>query len=164
MEYGEALNSKDDLKGRDGVDLLARMIYAEARGESSEGKRGVAFVAQNRKDHATKAAEFGGTTWEGVLLKSGQFAMTGTAALKPDTSSQAWADCLDIAQNLGDKTNPIGACLWFCTNKTFGNKTKTENGVEKYCFGNPTSSNAVFKEIVEKCVIGNHTFFRVTGY
>ena len=41
MEYGEALNSKDELKGRDGVDLLARMIYAEAGGESSEGKCGL---------------------------------------------------------------------------------------------------------------------------
>ncbi len=67
MKYGEALNSKDELKGRDGVDLLARMIYAGARGESSEGKCGVAFVAKNRKDHATKAAEFGGTTWEGAF-------------------------------------------------------------------------------------------------
>ncbi|TCL55228.1 hypothetical protein EDD76_11668 [Kineothrix alysoides] len=30
MAYGDALKSTDDLKGRDSVDLLARMLYSEA--------------------------------------------------------------------------------------------------------------------------------------
>lgn len=154
MEYGEALNSKDDLKGREGVDLLARMIYAEARCESFEGKRGVAFVTKNRKGHPKKAKEFGGTTWEAVLLKPTRFSMTGTAALKPDTSSQAWADCLDIAQNFSDKINPIGACLCFYTNSNYNNIASTENGVEMYKFG---KNDPI--PVVEKCIIGNQTFF-----
>ncbi len=95
----------------------------------------------------------------GCLLKSGQFAMTGTAALQPDTSSQAWADCLDIAQNLAGKTNPIGTCLWFCTNSYYNKVVSTENGVEKYKFG---KNNPI--PVVEKCIIGNHAFFRVDGY
>ena len=40
MAYGEPLNSTDDLKGRDGIDLLARMIYSEAGNQSEKGKRG----------------------------------------------------------------------------------------------------------------------------
>lgn len=38
--YGEALTSISQLKGRDSVDLLARVIYDEARGESWAGKQG----------------------------------------------------------------------------------------------------------------------------
>lgn len=155
MEYGEALNSSDDLKGRDSVDLLARMIYAEAQGESFEGKCGVAFVAQNRKDHPKKAKEFGGTTWEAVLLSPNQFSV----ALKPNTKSQAWADCLDIAQNLSDKTNPIGSCLWFNANDVYAKRSQTVNGVEQYAF-----SKGKYKDVVEKCVIGGHTFFRIIEY
>lgn len=158
MEYGEALNSTDDLKGRDGIDLLARMIYAESRGESFEGKCGCAFVAKNRKEHK-RAGEFGGNTWEGILLKEKQFAMTGDAALKPDTSSQAWADCLDIAQNLSDKTNPIGECLWFNGNSYYATRISIEDGVEKYRFGSRDP-----QVVDQKHVIGNHTFFRISGY
>lgn len=153
MGYGEPLNNESDLKGRDGIDLLARMIYAESANQSYEGKCGCAYVAKNRKDKNSK--EFGGDTWEGVILKASQFAVS----LKPDTSSSGWTDALDIAQNLSDKTNPIGGCLWFNTNKKYGERTRTVNGVEQYAF-----SNGNYKDVTEKYVIGNHTFFKITGY
>lgn len=134
MGYGNALNSKDDLKGRDGIDLLARMIYSEAGNQTEEGKRGCAFVAKNRKDR--NETQFGGNTWEGVILKANQFAgMTTTHALKPDTTSDAWKDSLDIAQNLSSKTNPIGGCLWFNTNSLYQKQSRTEGGREYYKFG-----------------------------
>lgn len=158
MSYGEALNSTDDLKGRDGIDLLARMIYSEAGNQTEKGKRGCAFVAKNRKDR--NETQFGGNTWEGVLLKAYQFSgMTTTNVLKPDTSSDGWKDSLDIAQNLSKKTNPIGGCLWFNTNSLYSKQTKTEGGKEYYKFG-----SGAYNEVVEKVVIGNHTFFRVSGY
>lgn len=158
MAYGDPLNSFDDLKNRSGEDLLARMIYAEARGESEKGKRGCAFVAKNRVDK--NSSEFGGDTYSGVLLKSGQFAgMKTAAALKPDLSSSAWADCLDIALNLSSKTNPIGTCLWFVTNSYYNDHSTTSGGVEKYTFG-----GGVYTEVVEKVIIDNQTFFKVSGY
>ena len=158
MTYGEPLSSADDLKGRDGVDLLARMIYGEAGNQSEQGKRGCAYVAKNRKDKNT--SEFGGNTWEGVLLKKNQFTgLTSSNGLKPDTTSDAWKDSLDIAQNLSSKSNPIGSCLWFNANSTYNNQSKSENGKEYYRFG--TGS---YNEVVEKAVIGGHTFFRIVGY
>lgn len=158
MAYGEALSSTADLKGRSGIDLLARMIYSEAGNQSEEGKRGCAFVAKNRKDKNT--TEFGGNTWEGVILKANQFAgMTTSNALKPDTTSSAWSDSLEIAKNLSKKTNPIGSCLWFNTNSLYAKQSKTESGKEYYKFG-----NGAYNEVTEKVVIGNHTFFKISGY
>lgn len=158
MAYGEALNSTDDLKGRDGIDLLARMIYSEAGNQTEKGKRGCAFVAKNRKDRNEK--QFGGDTWEGVILKANQFAgMTTSHALKPDTTSDAWKDSLDIAKNLSSKTNPIGGCLWFNTNSLYKKQSKTEGGKEYYRFGSGS-----YNEVTEKVVIGDHTFFKVSGY
>ena len=61
MTYGEKITS-DERFNRTGLDLLARMIYVEAEGESEMGKRAVACVARNRKDHK-KASKFGGTTY-----------------------------------------------------------------------------------------------------
>ena len=55
MGYGDSLSSTNDLKGRDGIDLLARMIYSEAGNQSEEGKRACAFVAKNRKDKSLVA-------------------------------------------------------------------------------------------------------------
>lgn len=157
MAYGEPLNSADDLKGRDGIDLLARMIYGEAGNQSEEGKRGCAFVAKNRKDKNSN--EFGGNTWEGVLLKKSQFYGLTNNGLKPDTASNAWKDSLDIAQNLSSKSNPIGSCLWFCTNSYYKKTIETKNGKEYYSFVQGTPL-----EVVEKVIIGDHTFFKVTGY
>ena len=42
MTYGEKITS-DERFNRTGLDLLARMIYVEAEGESEMGKRAVAL-------------------------------------------------------------------------------------------------------------------------
>lgn len=158
MEYGEALNSKADLYGRDGIDILARMIYGEAEGECFEGKCGCAFVAKNRKDRNSK--EFGFDTWEGVLLKPGQFSgLDRPVILKPDTSSQAWTDSLYIAQNLSDQDNPIGGCLWFNGNEKYNERVSIVNGEETYTFASGSA-----RKVVEKYVIEGHTFFKLSGY
>lgn len=163
--YGEPLENKgtsewdlSEFAGRDSVDLLARMIYSEARGESYKGKQGCAHVAKNRK--AKNTTEFGGNTYEGVLLKKYQFAgMTTESARKPDLTSTAWKDSLEIASNMATTTNPIGSCLWFVTNTYFKSHSRTKDGVEEYTFDGTN-----YRKVVEKVVIGNHTFFRVQGY
>lgn len=160
MGYGEPLSSSSNLKGRDWIDLLARMIYGEAENQTEEGKRGVAFIAYNRKQK--NLSEFGGNTWEGVLLK-GFDGIRSARALKPDTSSQAWKDSLDIAQNISSKTNPIGKCLWHNTKEAYNLHIRNAGGQgdpEQYKF----SDLYGYRDVVEKKTIGDHIFFRVSGY
>ncbi len=160
-DYGKALSSTSEYTGRDSVDLLARVIYGEAEGESEEGKRGVAFVVANRK--AKNSSEFGGNTYEKVILYkvNGTYsfnAMETTRCLKPNTSSQAWQDCLRIASNMVTNVNPIGSCLWFNGKSYYNSVIKITNGIEQYTFGSG------YRDITEKYTIGNHIFFKVTGY
>ena len=157
MTYGEKI-TENELSSRTGLDLLARMIYAEAEGESEMGKRGVAFVARNRKDHS-KASEFGGTTYKQVILFRNDFKSKTTARfLEPNLDSEAWATSLNIALNMDTMTNPISACLWFNTPAAYSANSRVENGQEQYNFG------AGYKNVIEKKVLGNHIFFRVEGY
>ncbi len=128
MGYGEPLKNEgkdkwdlSEFEGIKSVDLLARMIYSEARGEIKKGKVACAYVAKNRKDDGN----FGGTTFKSVLLESGQFeGMTTESARKPDTSSDAWDECLDIASDLDGQTNPIGNRLYFLAYKPTSSKAK----------------------------------------
>lgn len=110
--YGEPLENLAGLtefEGRDSVDLLARMIYSEARGEEWVGKQGVAHVAKNRK-----ADGYWGDTYESVLLYENQFAgMTTLSAREPDLTSPEWSDSLYIASNVNSQSNPIGNRLYF---------------------------------------------------
>lgn len=158
MAYGDQLNSFEDYAQRTWKDLLARMIYSEAGNQTEEGKRGCAFVAQNRVDKDSD--EFGHTMKE-VLLKESQFSgMTTKNALKPDTDSDAWRVSLDIAMNLSSKENPVGACLWFNTNALYDELTREVNGIVYYHFKNSETE----REVIERKTIGNHTFFRLSGY
>lgn len=117
MTYGEKI-SASDMSNRPGLDLLARMIYVEAESESEMGKRAVACVARNRKDHKY-ASRFGGTTYKDVILASGQFNSVGKPKfLQPNLESTAWKDSLNIALNMDTVVNPISACLWFNSNDT----------------------------------------------
>lgn len=160
MAWGDPIQDKADLTEfdpLDPVDTLARLIYSEARGESQTGKAGVVWVVSNRVDK--NRIEFGGNTYKGVCLRQGAFdGMKTLAARQPDTSSQAWKDCIKEALAESRSSNPIGKCLWFVTNTLFSSKVKKINGSEYWNFGTGD------KKLVEKVVIGNHTFFRVEGY
>jgi len=50
--------------------------------------------------------------------------------------------------------------MWFVTNSYYEDNSRTYNGQEQYTF----NGGSTWKNIVEKNVIGSHTFFRVTGY
>ena len=157
---GACLTNKTGLtefNGLDSVDLLARLIYSEARGESLQGKRGVYHVVANRK--AKNKSEFGGNTVAGVVLRSGAFAgMTTSNARCPETSSSEWQDSLSVAQNGG--SNPIGSCLWFNRYDTYDDNSRpASGGGEEYSF-----DGEKYTKVVEKVEIGDHIFFRLSGY
>lgn len=159
--YGEALTDKTGLSefyGQEDADLLARLVYSEARGESVEGWQAVAHVVRNRVVKNT--SEFGGGTYSGVILKSGQFAgMTTAAARVPDTSTSQWNDILYIALTVDNQTNPIGNALWFWKNSLFDNNSRTtsDGQLQLYFVGR-------WQDVTYKKVIGNHTFFLIAGY
>ncbi|MNJ51819.1 Cell Wall Hydrolase [compost metagenome] len=164
MAAGDCLTNKgsdewdfSEFDGLDSVDLLARLIYSEASVESLTGKRGVYYVVSNRK--AKNSSEFGGNTVAGVVLKKSQFSgMTTNNARCPDKDSTAWKDSLSVASNGG--TNPIGKCLWFNGNDKYKERITTDkDGNEFY-----THPGSTAKKVVEKVVIGKHTFWRVEGY
>lgn len=158
MGYGDPLASTADLYDRSAIDLLARMMYGEARGESSTGRSACMWIAKNRV--ARNSSEFGGSYYQDVILYPGAFLGVWTdAALRPDLSSAAWNDCLSIAQNYySSYGNPIGTCLWFNTTSYYNSVIRVVNGVEQYNLGTG------YLNVVEKYVIGNHTFFKVQGY
>lgn len=135
---------------------MARTIYSEAMGESYTGKVAIYHIAFNRLKKNMK--EFGTPTMKDVLLKTpgGFDGLTTYYARNPNVYSQAWRDCCDIASTAG--SNPIGNCLWYNTNLVFASKTFTSGGYTYYRF------NSGAKKIVEKVIIGKHTFFRVEGY
>lgn len=146
-----------EFTGLDSTDILARLIYSEARGESMTGKRGVYYVVVNRK--AKNSSEFGGNTIAGIALKKYQFSgMTTSHARCPDNDAQSWKDSLSVAGNGG--TNPIGKCLWFNTNAKYKERITTDKDNNEYY----THPGSTAKLVVEKVVIGNHTFWRVKGY
>lgn len=162
MGYGDPLNSTNDLKDRSQTDLIARMLYSEARGESDQGRRGCGYVVRNRM--AKNSSEFGGNSYSGVILKKYSFeGMTTESALKPDINSTAWKECLELAQkfflNPDSIVNPIGTCLWFVTNSLYKNKIKKSGSTESYTF-----NGRDYVKVTEKKVIGGHTFFIVQGY
>ncbi|UUZ82882.1 cell wall hydrolase [Paenibacillus sp. P26] len=159
--YGEKLTDQTGLSefnGQEDEDLLARLIYSEARGESVEGWQAVGHVVRNRKVKNT--SEFGGGTYSGVILKPGQFVgMTTAAAREPDTSTKEWNDILYIALTIDNQTNPIGKALWFWTNTLFDkNSRTTSTGQPQLYFVGK------WQDVTYKKVIGNHTFFLVAGY
>ena len=90
-------------------DLLAALIYCEARNQPYEGQVAVAAVVMNRVRHSSWP-----NTITEVIYQSGQFgpAMTGlldsvlASGEYSDTARQAAADALA-------GSNPIGDCMYF---------------------------------------------------
>ncbi|MEK4277679.1 cell wall hydrolase [Paenibacillus sp. FSL R7-0026] len=160
MAMGDPLPNLPGLTEFDNIDttdLLARLIYAESSTQSKTGKAGVAWVVSNRVDK--NLSEFGGNTYKGVILKTNAFeGMTSINARQPNTSSTAWTDSVEQALASSRLSNPIGKCLWFVTNTYFASKVIKSGATEYWNFG------AGNKKIIEKKVLGDHTFYRVEGY
>ena len=155
MAIGEKLDSFDDLKGRDSVDLLARTLYGETENDS-ESRVGVAWVVINRKND--KTYEFKNlNTIEEIVLQDGAFSCfydhNLAKCLAPDTSSSVWKNCVSIAKNPTSYPNPIGDKLFYTQIDVFNDKTKTEDGKLLYKMGRK------WVVVTSKIQKGEHMFF-----
>ncbi|OXS61426.1 cell wall hydrolase [Bacillus sp. V-88] len=159
---GACLTDKTGLtefNGLSNVDLLARLVYSEARGESYSGKKAITQLVINRQNK--NLSEFGGSSLSGVVLKSpgGFVGMTTSSARCPSTSTQGWQDSLTAASYPG--TDIIGYSLWFNTNSLFSQQSRIgSSGYLEYKF----PGTSTYKRVMEKHVVDNHTFFRIIGY
>ncbi len=109
--------------------LLARLVYAEARGESYKGQVAVAAVALNRVSSASFP-----NTLSGVVYQSGAFSSVSNGSINcsPDSS------CIRAALDAINGWDPTGGCLYFYNART------AEDGW-------------IFSRTVQT-VIGNHSF------
>lgn len=86
------------------LDLLARLVYGEARGEPYLGQVAVAAVVLNRVAHASFP-----NTVSGVIYQSGAFDVVadGQIHLTPD------AQALRAAQDALNGWDPTGGCIYY---------------------------------------------------
>ena len=110
--------------------LLARLVYAEARGESYKGKVAVAAVVLNR----VRSSSFPNTV-SGVIYQAGAFSSVTNGSIRntPDD------ECVRAAREAMNGWDPTGGCLYFY------NPRKV------------SSTSWVLTRTV-KTVIGNHSF------
>ena len=109
--------------------LLARLVYAEARGESYKGQVAVAAVVLNR----VNSASFPNTV-SGVIYQSGAFSCVSNGSINctPDDS------CIRAALDALNGWDPTGGCLYYYNAKT-------------------AADSWIFSRTVQT-VIGNHSF------
>ena len=110
--------------------LLARLVYAEARGESYKGKVAVAAVVLNR----VASSSFPNTI-SGVIYQQGAFesVSNGSVNLTPDS------DSIRAAKEAMNGWDPTGGCLYFYNARTV------------------SAGSWIFSRTV-KTVIGSHSF------
>ena len=111
-------------------DLLARLVYAEARGESYKGKVAVAAVVLNR----VRSSSFPNTI-SGVIYQSGAFESVSNGSIYNTPTDE----CLRAAREAMNGWDPTGGCLYF------------------YNARNVSSRSWILTRTV-KTVIGNHSF------
>lgn len=109
--------------------LLARLVYAEARGEPYKGKVAVAAVALNRVGSASFP-----NTLSGVIYQSGAFSSVSNGSINNTPDSE----CIRAALDALNGWDPSGGCLYFYNAKTAEDKW-------------------IFSRTVQT-VIGNHSF------
>ena len=109
--------------------LLAKLVYAEARGESYKGQVAVAAVVLNR----VASSSFPNTV-SGVIYQSGAFSCVSNGSINNTTDSS----CIRAALDALNGWDPTGGCLYYYNAKTAQDKW-------------------IFSRTVQT-VIGNHSF------
>ncbi len=110
--------------------LLARLVYAEARGESYKGKVAVAAVVLNR----VRSSAFPNTI-SGVIYQNNAFESVSNGSINKTPDS----DCLRAAREAMNGWDPTGGCLYFSNSAH-------------------VSTGSWIKTRTVKTVIGNHSF------
>ena len=93
--------------------LLARLVYAEARGETYKGQVAVAAVVLNR----VASASFPNTI-SGVIYQSGAFSCVSNGSINKTPDSTAIRAALDALNGW----DPTGGCLYYYNPKATGDK------------------------------------------
>ena len=109
--------------------LLAKCVYAEARGEPYKGQVAVAAVVLNR----VSSSSFPNTV-SGVIYQSGAFSCVSNGSINNTPDS----DCIRAALDALNGWDPTGGCLYYYNPKTAQDKW-------------------IFSRTVQT-VIGNHSF------
>lgn len=130
--------------GRKEVDVLARTIWGEARGEGAQGMQAVANVIMNR---VAKTGWWWGTTVEEVCKKPYQFSCWN--ANDPNSSK-----CMSIGT--GDKI--FQQCINIATLAVNGRLADITNGADHYHAASVHPIWADKYELVRR--IGNHLFYK----
>jgi N-acetylmuramoyl-L-alanine amidase len=104
-----ASSSRSARGGSSDLNLLARVVHGEARGEPYKGKVAVAAVVLNR----VKSSSFPNTI-AGVVYQSGAFSAVndGQINLTPDSES------IRAARDAMNGWDPTGGCLYYYNPKT----------------------------------------------
>ena len=109
--------------------LLAKLVYAEARGEPYKGQVAVAAVVLNR----VASSSFPNTV-SGVIYQSGAFTCVSNGSINNTPDS----NCIRAALDALNGWDPTGGCLYYYNPKT---------AVDKWIFSRTVQT-----------VIGNHSF------
>ncbi len=94
--------------------LLARLIYAEARGESYKGKVAVGAVVLNR----VRSSQFPNTL-SGVIYQKNAFESVTNGSINNTPDS----DCLRAAKEAMNGWDPTGGCLYFYNAATVSSRS-----------------------------------------
>ena len=94
--------------------LLARLIYAEARGESYKGKVAVGAVALNR----VRSSQFPNTL-SGVIYQKNAFECVTNGSINNTPDSE----CLRAAKEALNGWDPTAGCLYFYNSSTVPSKS-----------------------------------------
>lgn len=91
--------------------LLAKLVYAEARGESYKGQVAVAAVVLNR----VRSSSFPNTI-SGVIYQSGAFSCVSNGSINNTPNSS----CIRAALDAMNGWDPTGGCLYYYNPKKTG--------------------------------------------
>ena len=136
--------------------LLAMLVWGEARGESKEGRAGVAWVAKNRSVRRTRPIR-------SIILQPWQFSAFNANDPNRDKmldpvafgGQETWYECLAIATGVLDSTipDPTGGATHYVVASLWGVPTPPGHHVQWY-----HQFEIEVGHTVETTRIGNHVF------
>lgn len=140
--------------GNKDIDLLARVIFGEAAGESRLGKEAVGWVVRNRVEAPPKHRGEFGSGYEGVIMEPGSFA----AVVDP-----LWELADDIGSLNKENCETLKVSIEVAEGVYYGGISDPTDGSQFLRSGDLPSwlISAIKKgRIVETVHIGGHRFFK----
>ncbi len=135
------------LESQEKVIIVAKTLWGEARGESSDGLIGVGCVIRNRVFNPA----WWGNTYEDVCLKSGQFS--------------CWTEEAEAMKFLDVKKDPQGReCAWVAIGVIYNCLMDLTKGADHYLAKWMLDKGVAPKWAVihqPVAVIGHHAFYKI---